>query len=314
MAQYPSLKFAESLRLTSTGPNIFTNAHEPWTWPNSTTIPGGLLMSQCALAASHTVSSQFTICSLHAHFLAGASAKKPLQYRVVRLSDGGRFVVRSVTLEQGGREMLHATVTFMHNSPWTGVAMTHSVRRRTRHAVSEITMDDLEDGRGSLGSFMRFQRLPLVLAKSPESGVTGGIASSVAQIIPRITGEDDTPQTHILGLINLSDYHVMDAPLQLNGITFGLPKIGDKNGPATQQHMKMGTTLNHTVHFHGTTGWRADDLTYIEVSTSWGRDGRAMVKSEIFDRAGGLIATCTQESFYVLKKDVVINADSGSKL
>lgn len=129
----------------------------------------------------------------------------------------------------------------------------------------------------------------------PSKSVVSGVATSVAQIIPAIEESANNPATHILGIVNLSDYHVMDAPLQLNNITFGLPRVGDVKGPRTENNIKVGTTLNHSIHFHAHDGFRADELTYIEVETLWGRDGRAMLNSKIFSKNGLLIATCTQE-------------------
>ena len=62
--------------------------HEPWTWPNSAVVPGGLLMSECAVAAYHTVPDDFVLDGLQASFLLGAKAKVPMVFRVTRLSDG----------------------------------------------------------------------------------------------------------------------------------------------------------------------------------------------------------------------------------
>lgn len=122
----------------------------------------------------------------------------------------------------------------------------------------------------------------------------GSLSLSVAQIAPRIK-DSDSPITHTLGILNLSDYHVMDSPLQLSGITFGHPAIGDKMQTRTLSQIKVGTTLNHSIHFHVHDGYRADDLTYIEAEVIWVKDGRAMVVTKIFTKDGLLIATCTQE-------------------
>ena len=99
----------------------------------------------------------------------------------------------------------------------------------------------------------------------------------------------------MLGIVSLSDYHVMDTPLHLNKYKFGLPAIGDMSRRPTENDLKIGTSLNHTIHFHRHDGFRADDLTYIEVETSWASDGRAMLHSNIFSQTGLLIATCSQE-------------------
>ena len=87
----------------------------------------------------------------------------------------------------------------------------------------------------------------------------------------------------------------MDAPMQLSDIPFGMPAINDYSRTRTPQMHKVGTTLNHSIHFHIHDGFRADDLIYIEAETSWARDARAMISTKIFTQDGLLIATCVQE-------------------
>jgi len=119
-------------------------------------------MSECAAAAYHTVPEDFVLDSLHSHFLGGPSAKKPMTFKVTRLSNGKRFAVRHVIIEQDSRVLLTSTIQFVNGSAWTGPAMSHSVSRQTSHKISSITLDDLEVGRHRLGPFMKVQRLPLV--------------------------------------------------------------------------------------------------------------------------------------------------------
>lgn len=252
-------------------------------------------MSECAVAAQHTVTDGFVLDSLQAHFLGGPSPKKPMQFKVTRLSNGKRFAVRGVAIEQDGKVMLTATIQFVSSSPWNGPAMAYSVARQTNHMVPRITLDDLEVGRHRLGPFMKVQRLPLTYkSKEPSPSPVSGVTASVAQITPPIT-EPAGGSIHILGIINISDYHVMDAPMQLSGITFGMWAVNDYSRKPTPQMHKIGTTLNHTIHFHTQHGFRADELTYTEDETSWAKDGRAMISTKIFSQGGKLIATCVQE-------------------
>lgn len=129
----------------------------------------------------------------------------------------------------------------------------------------------------------------------------GKIAPAVARIwSPISTPAGTTP--HVLGIINLTDYHVLDSPLTLHGITFGLPEIGSAeehaspgNRKATRQNVKMNTSLCHSIHFHTHSGFRADDICYVEVTSPWAKDGRVMLHSRLFGKDGLLIATCAQE-------------------
>jgi acyl-CoA thioesterase II len=303
------LDLESSLQLKQTSPDIFENVHKPWTWWNSGVVPGGLLMAECAAAAYHTVSDGFVLDSLQAHFLAGPNANNPIAYKVQRLSNGKRFAVRLVTVEQGGKTVMMTTVSFVSGLKWTGLAMTHSVSRTAKQTVQQIELDDLAK-KNTCGPFMKFERLPVVFS-GPFQQPQSTIAPCVAQISPPMNSPAGS-RGHILGIINLSDYHVLDATLTLSGITFGLQAIGDHSRQPTKSNVKLNTSLNHSIHFHVHDGFRADDLTYIEVTSPWAKDGRSMLSSRIFSKDGVLIATCIQEAFYVLKDDATSNL--GSKL
>lgn len=87
----------------------------------------------------------------------------------------------------------------------------------------------------------------------------------------------------------------MDCPLAIHGVKHGLWEIGDQSRTATPAEMKIMTSLNHTIHFHVHDGFRADDLLYIEATSPWAKEGRAMIHSKIFSKQGLLIATVVQE-------------------
>jgi acyl-CoA thioesterase 8 len=93
----------------------------------------------------------------------------------------------------------------------------------------------------------------------------------------------------------MSDYHVLDCPLNIYDFPHGAWAIGDKERRGRSTSLKIMTSLNHTVHFHAHDGFRADELMYIEVSSPWAKDGRAMVNSSIFSKEGLLVATVIQE-------------------
>ncbi|EXJ79285.1 hypothetical protein A1O3_08787 [Capronia epimyces CBS 606.96] len=286
------LDFETHLELNQLGPDIFTNVHRPWLFHITNTVPGPLMMAEAAAAAYKTVPEGFALDSLQTHFMLAPDATKPLLYKVRRLSQGRRFAVRLVTIEQEGRSYVTITISFLSGAPWTGRTMTHAVSRRTSHQIQHITLDDFEETRTRLGPFMKSERLPLVHEEPQDPSTT--IAPVVAQIDPPIKSATGSP-AHLLAIIHLSDYHAMDCPLSIHGVEFGLWKIGDRTRTPTAAGMKIMTSLNHSVHFHVHDGFRADELVYIEVTSPWARDGRAMIQSRIFSKDGLLIATCIQE-------------------
>jgi len=69
-------------------------------------------MAQCALAAYHTVPEDFILHYLQTNFLRAASRDKELVYEVQRVSTSKITAVHLVTVEQGGRNVISATISF----------------------------------------------------------------------------------------------------------------------------------------------------------------------------------------------------------
>jgi hypothetical protein len=132
----------------------------------------------------------------------------------------------------------------------------------------------------------------------------------VAQIDPPMAAARGAP-AHILAVVHASDYHVMDCPLSIHGVPHGLWPIGDTTKTALPASLKIMTSLNHSIHFHTHNGFRADELLYIEVTSPWAKDGRAMINSKIFSRQGMLIATVIQEVCEPVRLDTLLTAWTG---
>ncbi|EXJ71065.1 uncharacterized protein A1O5_06058 [Cladophialophora psammophila CBS 110553] len=304
------LDFETHLELKQVAPDVFTNVHEPWVFHITNSYPGPLMMAQAAAAAWKTVPDGFMLDSLQTHFMLAPNPQKPLLYKVQRIGNGRRFAVRIVNIAQDEKVCVTITTSFVNDAPWSGRAMTHVVPMRIDRRKREISLDDFELMRTSRGPFMKFERLPHV-HESKFQAVDGGsgdadgllldpknpatsMAPTVAQIDPAISSLRGTA-AHILGVIHLSDYHVMDCPLSIHGVPHGVWRIGDQAKSPIPTTMKIMTSLNHTIHFHTHDGFRADELLYIEVTSPWARDGRAMINSRIFSKQGMLIATVIQE-------------------
>lgn len=302
------ITFEQSLELREIATDVFENGVLPWTWPRTRNVPGPQLMALTVAAASRTRPHNFNVDSLLVNFLNAPSPDEHMHFKVARLSNGRRFAVRSVLVEQKGLTVLQANVTFVNIEAWTGPQMSYARSRQTTGTVEAIDKDVLLP-KTDKGPFIKIQQLPATFkdsARSPQLGVS----SFAAQMTP-IDAAAGALSQH-LGIVSLSDVWAISAPLQLSGLTWGLPDPADSAQKPTENNMKVGTSLNHSVHFHLHDDFRADDLKYIEVTTPWAKDGRAMLNSSIFDRDGRLIATVEQESFYVLKN--APPSRSGSKL
>lgn len=194
------------------------------------------------------------------------------------------------------KTVLSVTLAFASPAADNHPAMTHTVHRETPYTIPSITLDDLEPALSPHGPYMKFQRLPIhTPSTSGPSSPMSRITTTACHISPPLPNPS-THKLHTLALLNLSDYHVLDVPLILSNLTFGLPAINDETKTPTPSQGKMFTSLNHSVYFHKHHGaFRADDMCYTEGGCQWAGDGRALVMSRIFGKDGGLIASCVQE-------------------
>jgi acyl-CoA thioesterase II len=176
--------------------------------------------------------------------------------------------------------------------------MKHAVRRATDYKIDEITLDDLALTENEEGTrWMQFQRLGVQQAQSSNPAPEQRTYTSVGAISRM---DSDSRRLHALGLVALSDYHVLDGPPHLHGLSLGQPAIGDTTRAATRNVFDRVTSLSHNIHFNVHDGFRADNLCYIEVQSPWASRRRSNVHSRIFTPDGTLIATCVQEAYYVL--------------
>ena len=258
------------------------------------------MMAEAAAAAYRTVPDGFKLDSLHTQFMLGPKAEKPLVYKVQRVSHGRRFAVRIITIEQDDKPVVVVTASFMSGQEWTGRAMKHATAMQIKERIDEITLDDFEPMRTERGPFMKFQRLALHHAAPQDPSTT--IAPVVAKIDPPMQAPSGSA-AHLLAIVHMSNYHVMDCPMSIHGVDFGLYKIGDYERKQVPAGMKIMTSLNHTIHFHVHEGFRADDMLYVEATSPWAKDGRGMIHTKIYTKDGLLIATCVQEVCFMLSTE-----------
>jgi acyl-CoA thioesterase 8 len=61
-------------------------------------------------------------------------------------------------------------------------------------------------------------------------------------------------------------------------------------------------SLDHTMYFHKTGGFRADEWLLFEMQTPWADDERALIVQKVFTGEGSLVATCVQEGMLRIKR------------
>ncbi|CAO3574108.1 unnamed protein product [Mortierella alpina] len=78
---------------------------------------GGNVVGQALVAATNTVSSNYSVHSLHSYFLLPGDHSVPILYHVDRVRDGKSYCTRTVTAKQRGKNIFVCTASFQVPAP-----------------------------------------------------------------------------------------------------------------------------------------------------------------------------------------------------
>ncbi|KAF9284127.1 Acyl-CoA thioesterase 8 [Mortierella alpina] len=78
---------------------------------------GGNVVGQALVAATNTVSSNYSVHSLHSYFLLPGDHSIPILYHVERVRDGKSYCTRTVTAKQRGKNIFVCTASFQVPAP-----------------------------------------------------------------------------------------------------------------------------------------------------------------------------------------------------
>ncbi|KAF9133003.1 Acyl-CoA thioesterase 8 [Mortierella sp. GBA39] len=78
---------------------------------------GGNVVGQALVAATNTVSTDFSVHSLHSYFLLPGDHTTPILYHVERVRDGKSYCTRTVTAKQRGKNIFVCTASYQVPRP-----------------------------------------------------------------------------------------------------------------------------------------------------------------------------------------------------
>lgn len=250
---------------------------------------GGQVMGQAITAVGRTVPAQRRVHSMYSYFLAPGDPEVPIAFDVEVLRDGGSFSVRRVLATQdprdGGEErrtILAMTASFQEQQD----GLEHSERAPEAPDPEGLptTADVLAGIDHPVARYWAIQRPidirhvtdPIYLRPDPRSEEIDTQMVWMRTVAP--TGDD--PLLHDAILAFASDYTPFEPILRRQGLSWITPGL------------RMAT-INHAIWWHRHV--RADEwLLYVQRSPS-AAGGRGLTHGQVFDRAGDLVATVTQE-------------------
>lgn len=242
---------------------------------------GGHLVAQALVAAGRTVEEGRAPHSLHAYFLRAGDRSSPLHLRVQTLRDGRTGSVRSVRVEQAGRELVHVLASFAlpADGPLSHVAAPRTVGS-PEAAVSAI---ELSAGSGELDAWAGFGALDVRVVPGRPSG--GTIQHNHAWMRARGPVGGD-PLLHAAVQAYCSDLTLLSSVLVPNGLVFGYEH--------EYPDIVRALSVDHAVWFHQPAP--ADEWLLLEQVSPVGQGNRGLATGTFFDRAGAPVLSVAQEA------------------
>ncbi|USW51327.1 Putative acyl-CoA thioesterase, HotDog domain superfamily [Septoria linicola] len=298
---YRQHDFERSLAVKPTEgqPDSFTSVYGPWGYTSLTRIAGSIPLAEATTAAYKTVPAGFELHCLQSHFLRPGVIGVPLQYDVQRLMTSGNFASRHVLAKQGeGDKAEIKAVGFPPEHEYTILPSEDTIK-----AAAQPIDPESDEFNGTLVRFNLPEGTPCPPFSSTRLHVSQepDINSRKHRIKLRVKSPLSGTSGQILAVIYLSDTFVVDAPLVVKDIDFGVPKIGDKSRALPQSQLKQFTSLTHNLRFARLEGWDVHEGILREVSTRWVKDRRGVTSIIMRDCKGELIATGEQEGYYVFR-------------
>jgi acyl-CoA thioesterase-2 len=244
---------------------------------------GGQVMGQALSAAQETVAENRFVHSLHSYFLRAGDASKPVVYDVENIRDGASFSTRRVQAIQNGKAIFYMTASFQHVEE----GFNHQDKMPNVPAPESLNsfQDFIEENQSAIPEPLREKFLaerPIEMRPVEQyNWLTPEKASSNSQMWIKANGDlPDDLRIHTYMLAYTSDFHFLPTALQPHGLSHWQPNF-------------QIATIDHAMWFHRP--FRFDDWLLYCMDSPSATNGRGLVKGQIFNRQGELVASTMQE-------------------
>ncbi|MFV3406771.1 MULTISPECIES: acyl-CoA thioesterase II [Pseudomonas] len=252
---------------------------------------GGQVLGQSLSAASQTVEDARHVHSLHGYFLRPGDASMPVVYSVDRVRDGGSFSTRRVTAIQKGQPIFTCSASFQydeqgyeHQVPMPAVVGPENLPSEVE--LARAMADKLPERIRDKVLCAKPIEIRPVTERDPFDPKPG---DPVKYVWFRADGNlADIPALHKYLLAYASDFGLLTTSL--------LP-----HGKSVWQKDMQVASLDHALWFHR--DLRADDWLLYATDSPWAGNARGFCRGSIFNRAGQLVASSTQEGLIRHRKD-----------
>ena len=265
--------------------------HYRATSPNegSQRVYGGQVIGQALVAASRTVEEGRNAHSLHGYFLRPGEMNTPILYTVDRIRDGRSFTTRQVTAIQNGEAIFAMSISFQIEE----MGLAHQFKMPD--APDPETLEDEEKVRARQARDRapgqqepHLRQRPMEIRPVDPANIYRSSAGSPRQMCWMRTRDrlPDDPRLHQCVLAYLSDWSLLDTAI--------LPHAGSY----LEDNMQVAS-LDHAMWFHRP--FRADQWLLYAQDSPVTSSARGLARGLIYNQAGKLVASATQEGLIRLR-------------
>ncbi|MBD3688887.1 thioesterase family protein [Nanchangia anserum] len=302
----PVASLIRVLDMASTGPDTFEGTSLPQLRHQ---VFGGQMLAQATIAAASTLGDDAARAgtyphSLHASFIRPALTNVPITYRVGRIRDGRTSATRRVDARQGDDTVCSVMVSLArptsggpaHSAPLPQVPAPTSLRdsieifQASGHPVAQF-----------LGKTVAFS-LRHVSGSLYVSTPAGDATTHDVWVRPRTHIPAASPTLSHALLAYVSDQIILEPVLRSLGLNWSTPNL-------------RVASLDHAMWFHRPC--HINDWHLFHLSSPVSAGGRSLARGEVYNEAGDLVASLTQEGLVRVSSDdgfwaIAGNADTRS--
>ncbi|EEX66846.1 MULTISPECIES: acyl-CoA thioesterase II [Vibrio] len=246
-------------------------------------VYGGQVIGQALSAARYTVESDRTVHSFHSYFLYPGDPEKPIIYDVENLRDGRSFSTRRVKAIQNGRPIFYLTASYHGDAPGFEHQKTMPEVPGPENFASESEL---------AAQIAHFLPEKLQKAFCGEKPIEMRPVTVINPLKPQkaepkqylwIRANGNMPEDQLIHqylLAYASDWGFLVTALHPHGVSLMTPKF-------------QVATIDHSIWFHRP--FKMDDWLLFAIESPTASNTRGLVRGEIYDRQGNLVATAVQE-------------------
>lgn len=246
-------------------------------------VYGGQVIGQALSAARYTVESDRTVHSFHSYFLYPGDPEKPIIYDVENLRDGRSFSTRRVKAIQNGRPIFYLTASyhgeapgFEHQKTMPDVPGPENFASESELAAQIAHLLPEKVKKVFCGEKpIEMRPVTVINPLKPQK------AEPKQYLWIRANGEmPDNQLIHQYLLAYASDWGFLVTALHPHEVTLMTPNF-------------QVATIDHSIWFHRP--FKMDEWLLYAIESPTASNTRGLVRGEIYNRDGHLVATAVQE-------------------